>query len=121
VIVEVLVAQRQAEDALPHQRLQPVLDIARVAPVGEARGKPTRQPEAPIHLSQQKRPGIRGDVPASEARNHAASFNRFKIEQLRRTLCRHRGVPVIREKLLWHNTFLRFSAPMHSSCLRNPG
>ena len=53
VIVEVLVAQRQAEDALPHQRRDLMLDIARVAPIDEAFGKATHQPKAAIDLSQQ--------------------------------------------------------------------
>jgi hypothetical protein len=38
VIVEVLIAQRQAEDALPHQRLAPVLDIASRRAWREGRG-----------------------------------------------------------------------------------
>lgn len=52
VVVQVFVAQRQTEDPLPDQRLHPVLDIARVAPIGEALGKPPHQPEAPVHLPQ---------------------------------------------------------------------
>ena len=51
VIVEVFIAQRQAEDALPHQRLDLVLDIARVAPIDEAGGKAADQPEALVDLS----------------------------------------------------------------------
>ena len=93
VIVEVLVAQRQAEDPLPNQRLDLVLDKAGVAPVGEARRKPAHQPKAAIHLAQQQRAGVRGDVAAIEAGHHRAAFYRFKFEQRRRTLCRHRGAP----------------------------
>jgi hypothetical protein len=95
MIVEVLVAQRQAEDALPHQRLDPMLDISSVAPIGEARGKPAHQPETPIHLPQQQRACVRGDAAASEARHHRTSIDRFKFKQLRRTLRLHRGVPRI--------------------------
>ena len=80
VIVEVLVAQRQAEDALPHQRLDLMLDIAGVTPINEAVGQATQQPEASVDLSQQQRARVRGDVPAVEARNHRAPFNRFKFE-----------------------------------------
>ena len=80
VIVEVLVAQRQAEDPLPHQRLDLMLDIARIAPVPEALAEPTDQAQAAIHLAQQQRPRVRGDVAAIEAGHHRATFNRFKFE-----------------------------------------
>ena len=121
VIVEVLVAQHQAEDPLPHQRLDPVFDIARVAPVTEALGEPTHQPEAAIHLSQEQRTRVRRDVAAIETGHHRTPLNRFKLEQLRGTLCRHRGVPWTGEKSLLHNDSLRVSAPMHFFRLRNPG
>ena len=55
VVVEILVSQRQAEDALAQKRLQPVLDQARIAPVGEASREPADQPKAMIHLPQQQR------------------------------------------------------------------
>ena len=76
VIVEVLVAQHQAEDPLPHQRLDPVLDVARIAPVGEALGEPTHQSETAVHLPQQQRTRIRGDVAAIETGHHRTSLNR---------------------------------------------
>jgi hypothetical protein len=62
VVVEVFIAQHQAEDPLPHHRLDPMLDIARVTPVAEAAGKPTNQPQAAIHLAQQQTTRVRGDV-----------------------------------------------------------
>ena len=70
VIVQVFIAQRQAEDALPHQGLDLMLDIARVASIDEAVGKATHQPDAPVHLSQQQRACVRGDVPAVETGHH---------------------------------------------------
>jgi hypothetical protein len=53
VIIEVLIAQCQAENALPHQRLDLMLDIARVAPIDEAGGKAANQTDALVDLSQQ--------------------------------------------------------------------
>ena len=52
VIVEVLVAQHQAKDPLPDQRLDPVLDVARIATIGEAFARtdgsgPGRDPPVP--------------------------------------------------------------------------
>jgi hypothetical protein len=64
VIVEVFIAQRQAEDALSHQGLDLMLDIARVAPIDEAVGEATHQPEASVDLSQQQCTCVRGDVAA---------------------------------------------------------
>ncbi len=121
VIVEVLVAQHQAEDALAHQRLDPMLDITSITPVGEALRKPLHQLDAAIDLPQEQRTSVRGDVAAIETRNHTTPLDRFKLEQLRSTLCWHRGDPWTREKSLQHNDSLKVSAPMHFSCLRNRG
>ena len=121
MVVQVFVAQCQAEDALSHQGLNLMLDIARVAPIDEAVGEATHQTDAPVDLSQQQRASVRGDVPAVETGHHRTPLDRFKFEQLRRTLCLHRGAPRIVEISLLHNDSLRFSAPMHLPRLRNPG
>ena len=102
MIVEVLIAQSQAEDALSHQRLDRMLDIARIAPIDEAS----------VDLPQQQRAGVRGDVPAVETSHHRAPFNRFKFEQLRRTLCRHRGGTLDRGDIAAAQRFSQLAA-MH--------
>ena len=59
-------------------------------------------------------------------RSNAASTRRpatgdgCKTEQLCATLCRHRGPPPNRAKLLQHNNFDSFRAPMHLLAVRNP-
>jgi hypothetical protein len=121
MIVEILIPQRQAKDALSHQCRDLMLDVARVAPIDEAVGEAAHQTETAINLSQQQRTCVRGDVPAVETGHHRMPLNRFKFEQLRRTLCPHRGAPWIVEKSLLHNDSLRFSAPMHLLRLRNSG
>ena len=68
-----------------------MLDVARITTVGEASSEPTDQPQAAIHLSQQQRPRVRGDVAAIKTGHHRPALNRFKFEQRRITLCRHRG------------------------------
>ena len=93
VVIEVLVAQHQAKDPLSHQCLNPVLNVTSIATVGEATGEPTDQSKATIHLPQQQRPRVRGDVAAVETSHHRSPFNRFKFEQRRATLCLHRGHP----------------------------
>src|SRR5208337_2276814 len=92
VVVQILVAERQPEDALSDQGLDLMLDEARIPPVGEASGKAAHEAEAAIDLPQQQRAGIRGDRPAVETRDHRAAFDRFKLEKLRGTLCLHRGI-----------------------------
>ena len=121
VIIEVLIAQRQAEDALPDQCVDLMLDIARIAPIDEAGGKAADQSEALVDLSQQQRSCVRGDVAAIETSHNRTPLDRFKFEQFRRTLCLHRGAPWIVEKSLLHNDSLRFSAPVHLPRVRNSG
>ena len=121
VVVEVLVAQCQAEDPLADQRLDLMLHIARVTPVAETLREPTDQPKATIHLAQQQAARVRGDVAAIEASHHCAAADRFKFILLRATLCRHRGSPSGLRKSFSQNHFPRFAAPMHCLRLRNPG
>jgi hypothetical protein len=111
VIVEILVAQHQAEDPLPQQRLDLVFDIARVAPIAEALGKPTHQPEAPIHLPQQQRTPVRRDVAAIETGHHRTPLNRFKFEQLRATLRLHRGISLDQSKIVAAQQFSQSPRP----------
>ena len=63
----------------------PVLNVTSIATVGEATGEPTDQSKATIHLPQQQRPRVRGDVAAVETSHHRSPFNRFKFEQRRAT------------------------------------
>jgi hypothetical protein len=97
-----------------------MLHIAGAAPIDEAAGEATDQPETSVNLSLQQCTHVGGDVTAIKTGNYRPPANRFKREQLRRTLCRHRGAPRIAEKQLLHNGSLRFSAPMHLPCMRNP-
>ena len=105
VVVEVLIAQHQTEDPLPNYCLDLMLDIASVAPVAEALGKPTDQPEAAIHQAQQQSTCVRRDVAAIETGHHRAPIYRFKFEQLRRTLCLHRGYPLDLINAFSYNNF----------------
>src|SRR5580658_1466803 len=94
VVVKVLITQHQTEDPLPNYRLDLMLDIAGIAPVAEAGGKPTHQPEAAIHQAQQQPTRVRSDVATVETGHHRAPIHWFKFEQLRRTVCLHRGSPL---------------------------
>ena len=66
VVVQVLVAERDADDALHHHGLDLVLHQFGGARVGEAGGEPLGQPDGTIGLAQQQGTGIRGDRAAVE-------------------------------------------------------
>ena len=80
VVVQVFIAQRDAEHPLADQGLDRVFEQPRIAPVGETGGHPTDQPEAAIQLPQKQPSGIRCDDSAIEPGHHNLAFNRFKFE-----------------------------------------
>src|SRR6516164_1402500 len=91
VVDQILVAKRDAEHTLSHQRRNLMLDQLLTPCVIEASRKPRHQSDRSIGLSQQQRSSIRGDRPAVERRYYFASFNSCESKQIRATLCRHRG------------------------------
>ena len=58
--------------------------------IGEARRHPLDQPDRPVGLPQQHRPGIRRHRTAVERRNHTAAIKPFEFELSRNTLRLHR-------------------------------
>ena len=105
VVVEILVAERNPEYPLAHQRRDLMLDQFWAPLVVKARRKPIHHSDRAIRRAQKQRARIRRDRPAIERRYHIASFNRCKIKQICATLCRHRGAPRISDKSLLHNNF----------------
>ena len=105
VVIEVLIAKRDPEHPLRQQGHDLMLDQMLSACVVEARGKPLRQLDRAIRRPKKQRPGIRRNRPAVERAHNFASFNRCKSEQIRATLCPHRGAPRIDRKTLLHNYF----------------
>jgi hypothetical protein len=93
VVEHIFVAQRDAEDALADQRWHRVHDLLRRPAVGEATGKAIDQPDCPITCPQQQSAGVRSDLAAIKCGHHRAPLDACKLEQLRATLCRHRGFP----------------------------
>jgi hypothetical protein len=61
VVVEILIAQRDAEHALAHERCNPMLDQISTAPIIKAVSKATNQIDGPVGGSQQQRSCIAGD------------------------------------------------------------
>jgi hypothetical protein len=121
VVVQILVTQRNAEDALANQRADLMLDQLRAAVVGEAGSKPIHQANRPVRRSQQQRTRVRRYPPPIERCHHGATRNRCKFKQRRVTLCRHRGTPPLQKKSFSQKNFRRFGTPMHLLAVRYAG
>ena len=121
VVVEVLVAQGDAGDALRQHGPQGVHPEPRVAVIGEARGHPVEEPDEAVDLPEQERSRVRRDRPAVERRGDPAALEPLKYEGWRLTMCWHRSSRVAAVKLLAQ---LNLAAP-GGRCLfmgmRNPG
>ena len=93
VVVEVLIAQRQAEDALRDQSPERMDGHQPITAVGEASRKPIRQPDRLVRLAQQQRSAVRRDHSAIEIRHHQAPASPSESDLPRATLRLHRGTP----------------------------
>src|SRR6266700_6584140 len=105
MIVEVLVAERQAEHALADQRLQAVLDQLGRARIAEADRKARDETDRLVGGAEQQRTAIRGDRAAVESAHNPASIHGSEIERILDTLCRHRGALLLRPKSLSQKHF----------------
>ena len=121
VVDQVLVAERDADNALHDQRGNLMLDQVRTARVGEAGGEALDQPDRPVGAAQQQCPGVRGDRAAVKRGHHGAALNGCKLQLRRATLCRHRGPPLLSGKALLQKNFRRFRAPVHLPRVRDAG
>jgi hypothetical protein len=111
VVVDVLVAKRQPEHALPDQRRHKVLHQLRAAMIAEAAGKAINQFDRSIRRAEQQRPGIRGDRPAVKPGHHGTPFDRCKLEQFRATLCWHRGISLDQRQFVAAQRFSQSPRP----------
>src|SRR5205085_8791532 len=82
-----------------------VLGVGRIAAVLEAGRQTLGQPQHPIRRPQQQATGVAGDGATVKGGNNRASFSRCKCQQVRVTLCRHRGLPLLRDKALSQKNF----------------
>ena len=80
MVVDVLVPQRNGDDALADQCRQRVDELPGIAAVAEACRHPPDQPDRPVGLAQQHRPGIRRHRSAVERRHHTATIEPFEFE-----------------------------------------
>jgi hypothetical protein len=98
VVVQVLVAERQAVDALRDQRLDLMHDEVAIATVANTARHPPGQPDGAIRFPQRQRSAVRGDGAAVETAHNLTALEAFKVELCRATVCRHRSAPVISAK-----------------------
>jgi hypothetical protein len=86
VVIEILVAQREAVDALTQQIDLLMGDQIRMARIGQRRIQRAGQPEASIGLAQKHHATVAGDLPALETRLDFAPIEAWKNKQFVITL-----------------------------------
>jgi hypothetical protein len=99
VIVDVLIPQRDAQDALAQHDRQCMLDVALLARIGEALSELLTQALGAVRLAQQQAATIAGEMAAGEIDLDTSASQPLKIETLLITVCRrlsrvHLGAPV---------------------------
>jgi len=120
MVVEVFVAERNGEDALPDERAHAVLDQIRRPTVSKAGGKALDEADSPIRRPQKQAARVRRDRPAVEIGRHVPPFNAPKQIAIRATVREHQGAPPSPRKSLSQNNF-RFRSPDAPISVRYPG
>jgi hypothetical protein len=121
VVVQVLIAERDADGALHYQGFHRVLDGDRVAAVLEAGRQPAGQAKYSVGGPQQQGTGVGRHRSAVERSHHRPACDGCKCKPLRATLCRHRGTPLLSDKALSQKNFRSIRAPMHMTRVRFAG
>ncbi len=121
VVDQVLVTQRQGEHTLADQRRDAVLRQRRIAAVLETSRKPRDQANRPLRGPQQKRAAVRRHRTAVKRCLNAPALNACKSEQIRDTLCWHRGDPPSQLKFLLQQSLSLIRGPDALLRVRNPG
>ena len=105
VIDQVLVAEREAEDALAQQIGDGVGDAVGEPQIAEAFGQPIGQPDRAVGGTEQQHTTVRRDRAAVESTHKFAPARASEVELFLATLCRHRGASPLQTKSLRHNNF----------------
>ena len=121
VIVQVLIAERDAEHPLPHERGDRMLDEPRVSGVAEASRKPPDQIEPSVGGAQKQSARVRSQRAAVELGDNGPAFDPSKQARFCATLRLHRATFQNRLKSFSQNNFclIRRSDALHS--LRDAG
>jgi hypothetical protein len=121
VVVQVLVAERDGEHALPDERGDRVLDEPRVSGVAKTSRKPPNHLQASIRGPQKQAASVRGQGAAVERRHHWTAFDRSKQARFCATLCQHRAILPNQFKSFSQNNFCLIRRPDAPPCVRNAG
>ena len=113
VVVDVLVAQGDADDPLPDQGRKRVHHLVLLAVIDKASRPPARSGRSRDRCAAaatRRRPSHGAGV---ERRHHPAPPKAFKLELFRATLCRHRTPLTNPVSVCPQQHYPRFSGPMH--------
>ena len=91
VIVQILIAQRQADNPLRDQFAHRVLDSLRLPVIDEASRQPVDESQPPIHLPQQQTTRVAGHLSPVKPRHHLAPVQRRELKSRLGTLCHSRS------------------------------
>ena len=100
VIDQVLVAEREAEDALAQQIGDGVGDAVGEPQIAEALGQPIGQPDRAVGGTEQQRTAVRRDGAAIESTHKFAPAAASEVELFLDTLCRHRGASPLQDEVV---------------------
>src|SRR5438128_11568711 len=117
MVAQLALANRVARRPRAHL----MLDEIGSTMIDETCRKTIHQPDRPIRRPQQQGPGVRADRAAVERSRYRTAIYRCKSKQIRITLCRHRGAPLLATISLLQKNFSPVRAPMHLPPVRNPG
>jgi hypothetical protein len=92
VVVQVLVAERNAEHALADQGADVVNDPVRCPAIRKAGSESVDQIDRLVGRAQQQRPGVLRDRATAKIRHQIAAIEACETHGLRVTLCQHRGL-----------------------------
>lgn len=101
MVVEVLVAQAEAVDALGQEVAQGMGDASGIAVVGEAPGEALEEAEAALDLPQEQRPGVGGDLAPVELGQDGTRTEPLEADRRVATLCHCPGSLCLAVKPLW--------------------
>jgi len=83
MIIEILIASGQPQQALGHQFAHGVFDQERVAQIAKARGQGARNPQTLIDLAQQEHAAIAAEVSCREVGHDLARTQGIKEQGLK--------------------------------------
>ena len=105
MVDQVIVAEREPEDALAQQVGEGVRDEIGMAVIGEAGRQPLAEPDAFVGSRQQNHAAVRADRAAVESPHKFTAAAASKAHLALSTLCRHRGHLLLRPKSLSQKHF----------------